>query len=269
MKQLVHVTVVFVLLGLITLTVEANPPEEHSTKMSSITDLLQFASPKYNRAALKIRSEEYGIRFPSQYIFQENHRLKNAIETLNKTQDEAEKQEQWKTIVEEFHNNTLVPDAISILERLPEEEQLRFLTACLQNGGIIDKRHRFRMGYRSGIGWGRNGENWWLDRGLCGIGIIKRMRYDLLKTFLLRRDFEHAVKLIEEQSLSPYNAANTIFSEFYVALPISIFKDHPEIKDLNDYYRFLDASGDRITSFCAVFDSDQRKKLFLDGWWIP
>ena len=230
---------------------------------TSVSDLLTFAEPKYNRAALKKLSEQYGFQLSWSSRVQENIRLKNALETLNNAEEETVKQQQWNIIVEEFYQNTLLPDAFALLEHLPEKEQIHFLTACLNNGNIMDERHRFRSGMYSG----RNSETRWLDRGLCGTGIIKQMRYELLKKLLLRRDFENAEKLIEVQP-SRRDTAGFVYAEFSAGLPISLFKEHAEIKDFTDYYRFLEDSGETVSKTAAGFYADERKQRVLDAWKI-
>ncbi|MCL2005614.1 MAG: hypothetical protein FWG73_05555 [Planctomycetaceae bacterium] len=223
-----------------------------SATQTNTADLLPFAEAKYNRDSLRRQTYSHGFQ-PSQGVVQENERLKNALEALNHTQDETEKRKQWQIIIEEFYENTLLPDAASILERLPETEQLRFLAACLKNANILNQQHRFWSGYL----WGRNNERHWLDRGLCGTGIIQQMRYAFLKQFLLRRDFDLAEQLIQQQP-QPHEGRSTVHAEFYVALPIFVFKEHAEVKDLNDYYRILAESEDIIARFCAHFELDQQ-----------
>ena len=224
---------------------------------ASVLDLLPFASSKYNRSFIHEQNQQYGRRF-GEYVFRENTRLKDAIETLDKAQSETEKQEQWIIIVGEFYNNTLLPDVVTILECLPEEEQIRFVAACRSHGRIMDESGHIIDGVVPVFGSVR------LTRELKGSGVAKRMQFDLLKKLLLRGDF----RITEKFTYSPYRPALSPASESFVYVPVTVFRENPEIKTMNDYYRVLEEYWDKIGFRFRGFENSNTPRFYLSDSWV-
>ena len=216
-------------LGMTSQVAKADPPPKADTKSTaSVSELLPFAEPKYNRVLTHEQNASFQKRL-STYVFKENTRLKEAIVALAESQTETEKQTQWDVIVDELHKNRLVPDVFPVIERLPEADQILFVGACGKHPYIMQGRMEPSIYVNDRYTTGN----------LSGYGCIRRLQFELLETLLLRGDFQTAEKMRKEHKPRFYG---DVVSECWFEAPILIFRNNPEIKTLADYYRFLDES---------------------------